>query len=248
MTLRRIPPRQPLTTPSAHLSLKWWAILLLFGGLSFTAGLFFYFWQPSSELSCYTNQNTLCSPEQEAELSSLQNRPWLRVQKHYQTMETSLTQKNQDVVTVHFRKTLPRNLEVEIVKAEALFIATTGSQHWQVYDNGFFKLVEAPSLPVFRFADQSTLRSLSPEESEQLAYLFSKVQNLTPRWKEVAYLSRNQIEAEIENRGKVLLKLGDHQIIDHQLATLQSFLRSSTMDQDYKALDLRFEGLAVVKE
>jgi len=248
MTPRFSRPRQPLPSSKPIFPTKWKAVVILVVSLLSGAFLFYYFWQPYDEISCYTNQNSHCSPEQSTDLTPLQKKSWLRVQNVFPQIEKEIIQKNQDIVAVHFRKTLPRNLEVEIVKAEALFIATSNSQNWQVYDNGFLKRVNEASLPLFLFPDEATLHSLPAEDYQQLAYLSSKIQNFSPRWKQITYISSNQIEAEIENRGKVLLKLGDHQTIDHQLATLQSFLRSSTMDQDYKALDLRFEGIAVVKE
>jgi cell division septal protein FtsQ len=248
MALRSARPRQPLQSSRPIFPTKWKALVILVICSLTAAALSFYFWQPANELSCITNQNSYCDSDQKADMSALEHAPWLRSQNLFPQIEQEIIQKHQDVVAVHFRRTLPRDLEVEVIKANALFVATVNSQNWQVYDNGFLKSVDEPSLPLILFADEQTLRSLTSEQHQQLAYLSSKVQNLTPRWKQVSYLSSNQIEAEIENRGKVLLKLGDNQSIDSQLATLQSFLRSSTMDQDYKALDLRFEGLAVVKE
>ncbi len=240
--------RRQMIVAKKPVARKWkqWFLMILFA-LTLTCFLFFL-WQPASAIICLTNHNTYCSAEQIADLDSLKQTPWIRSANKFPRITEQITQKHQDIVDVHFRRTFPRNIEVEMVKANALFIASTPNQNWQLYDNGFLKEVTETSLPLFTFPNEDIIRSLSSEQSQQMAYLYQKAKDFTPRWKEIRYLSGNEIEAEMENRGKVLLKLGDDQIIDTQLATLQSFLRSSTMDQDYKALDLRFEGLAVVKE
>lgn len=237
------------STPTAQAQPRWWkrvvAVLifpLILGGIGW------FLWQPPDEVECITNLNAYCSPDVLEKFAPLHQTPWIRLPNQFAQQREALLESFDEVVDVKLTQRPLRQAEVEIVYAQPLFTASVGDQHWQVLSNAYLKPTDEAPLPLIQFPSEEFLLSLNQDEQNQYAYLVSQLENLTVRSKALAVRSNEEIAAEFVNSGQVLLKIGDHQTVDQQLATLQAFFRSSTIDQDYKVLDLRFAGLAVVKE
>ena len=186
---------------------NWKLMFLLLFLLGMFGIVFLYFWQPAQQISCVTNMNTYCDTSYDQDLEHLKQTSWIRVHRQYSAIESNIIASHQDVMAVHFQKRFPRNIDIEVIKAESLFVATIRDQHWQVYDNGYLKKIDKPTIPLFIFENKEVLKKLNDDQLSQLAYLYEKAINLVPRWKEIRFYANNQVEAQIENRGKVLLKI-----------------------------------------
>ena len=228
---------------------RWLLRLFLFFALVGVISIITWFlWQPPSSITCFTTNNTYCPDTVLTQLQPLQKTPWIRLGPVFAIQREQLIAQYDDIVEVELHRHPLRDIEINVEYAPALFPATVGNQHWQVLGNGYLKPISEVPLPLIRFSSEEAIQSLSPSQRQQFAYLYQKLLPFSPRCKFLQVNTPEEIVAEFENRGQVLLKIGDNQIIDEQLATLQAFFRSSTMDQDYKILDLRFEGQAVIKE
>lgn len=241
--------RDAINNSQTKPSVNWLKRLL---GLVIIASIFgavmWFLWQPPESVECVTSHNTYCNEKVMEGLAPLSNTPWIKLSSRFATQQQQILDQNDDLVAITLRRRPLRRAEVTAEYAQPLFMATVGNQSWQVLSNAYLKPISEPTLPLMVFADQEFLGSLTDEQRQQYGYLYQSLSGFSPRCKSIKVESSAEIRAEFENSGQVLLKIGSRQIIDEQLATLQAFLRSSTMDQDYNLLDLRFEGLAVVKE
>lgn len=250
VTIRIMTDRRARLTASRPTRGGRWRARLLFIGtlLAVIGGGLAFLWRPPTAVQCVTTQNAYCSPEVEEYFSTLQHTPWLRVEAVFKKQQAAVQAAHDDVVSVTLHRQFWRQIEIEVEFAQPLFTATVGEHRWQVLSNATLKPIEEAPLPLLIFPDQNAVTSLSDEQRLQYAHLVEQLSRFSPRCKLIRVEANSNLTAEFENSGQVLLKMGDNQIIDTQLATLQAFFRSSTMDQAYKVLDLRFNGLAVVKE
>ena len=221
------------------------SLIVLIGILG---GVLWFLWQAPSKVECVTNLNSYCNEMIMESLKPLSNTPWVKIKSRFADQQEQILAQHDDLVAITLHRRPLHQIEITAEYAQPLFMATVDGQSWQVLSNAYLKPIEKPGLPVMTFPNQEMLNSLSDEDRQNYAYLYQNLSAFSPRCKSININSRAEITAEFENSGQVLLKIGDHQIIDKQLATLQAFLRSSTMDQDYNLLDLRFDGVAVVKE
>jgi hypothetical protein len=227
---------------------KVWFILFV---ISLLGVLAWWVWQPARNITCFTSDNYHCSPNTRQALSLVETKPWIRLPFFLSELRTAVVAVEDDVIDVELSRSLPREVSVEIVMADTIFQATTQEKTWSMLSNGVMKPVSGEAellFPLFYFESEQQIQSLTLAERQQAGWLQSTFKNFNPRCKRLQFVSSTEIVAEFETIGQVIFKLGDTDDMEKQLATLQAFLRSSTMSQDYSILDVRFDGLAVVKE
>jgi hypothetical protein len=192
---------------------------------------------------CLTTVNTVCPPAIEAQFSSLRETPIWRAQKHFAELQKQNTDPR--IMKSTFSISPLQIAQVSIEIAEPLFPFSAHNQHYQLLANGQPFPSEAATFPNLEFSSLEGVQQLSPEQQQELKILYQRLRTFTPRIRKILVLTPTEVEVYPENAGKVLFTVQD---VERQLTTLQAFFRSTTINQTYQVLDVRFSEVAVIKE
>lgn len=190
-----------------------------------------------------TNINTVCPPEIEKHFAALQDVPLWQIQQRF----LAIWEQNQDprLVTANLSLSPLQKAIVRVELADALFPLSAQGKNWQMLSNGKLLPSEEAFFPNLEFNNQEQAERLSESERQELKTLYQRSRTFTPRIRKILVLTSTEVEVYPENTGKILFTL---QEVERQLATLQAFFRSTTINQTYQVLDVRFSEVAVIKE
>jgi len=238
------PVRQPLHTKNKSGKKKWLllgiVLLVLLGGTTV-----FFTSQKAPAFDCITAQHTNCPDDVVIHFSPLSSTPRWRVQKRFEELKGEAIEKFPDVTDVQLAWEVNGGILLTVEEASVIFPAFIENTHWQVLTNGTLIPLKEPALPLFEFPSKDFLAQASSEERQKYADFYHKLRGFSPRFRKFVVQSPDLIEAYPENGNKIFFTTRD---LDRQTSTLQAFFRSSTMNHDYQALDLRFQDVIVIKE
>lgn len=221
-----------------------WRILLsiVVGGAVLSGVIFFLSRQPRG-YECLTTVNTLCPTEIERHFSSLRGTPIWKIQQHFVELQQENTDARLSQSSLSISPLQVAQVKVEL--ADPYFPFSVENEHFQMLSNGKVFSSEAATFPNLELASVEQAQELSEEQREQLKVLYQRLRTFTPRIRKILVLTPTEVEVYPENAGKVLFTLQD---VERQLTTLQAFFRSTTINQTYQVLDVRFSEVAVIKE
>lgn len=221
-----------------------WLILLI----CIIASLAWILSRPPNSITCYTNQNTYCSDTLEPYLEQIKSKPLILLNYQLKKNMTEIINQESQIVNITGNWQPLWNYEVQVEYAQPLFIASTRNKTWTIFSAGTKKENTEQSVFKIFFESETKIDQLSKNEREKLTRFYQLSQDLPIKPTYFEFKSADQVELVLENGLRILLSVTDNSDPELQVATLQSFLRSSTMNQESVILDVRFDGLAIVKE
>lgn len=222
----------------------WKKLALLLFFVVFAAGGGWFLTRTPREYECLTDINTICPPQLEELFSALETTPLWRIQKKHQELKAQALGIPSFVESTVQVSPLQK-VTVKIRLAEQVFPFMAEGKNWILLSNGTSVEGGESSLPQIELTSPQQAEELTPEERQALQTLYQRARVFSPRIRKIRFLSSQQVEVYPENHGKVLFTLTN---VDRQMSTLQAFFRSTTIDQAYQVLDVRFTDVAVIKE
>jgi len=224
--------------------IRWKLWFSLFAGTFVLTGLGWLLTRQPRGYECLTHLNTVCPTEIEAALAPLGERAlWRLESRNAEIIEQA--QKDPRFISADVSLSPLQIVKVKVQLAQPLFPFTAEGQNWQLLSNSQAQPTGEAAFPNIEFGSVVQARNLSQTEKEELTKLYQRLRSFTPRVRKILVLTSTEVEVYPENTGKVLFTLAD---VERQLATLQAFFRSTTMNQSYQVLDVRFSEVAVIKE
>lgn len=193
---------------------------------------------------CLTDLNTVCPTEIETALAPLGETALWRLESRKAGI-IEQAEKDPRFISADVSLSPLQIVKVKVQLAQPLFPFTAEGQNWQLLSNSQAQPAGETAFPNIEFGSVEQARNLSQTEKEELTKLYQRLRSFSPRVRKILVLTSTEVEVYPENTGKVLFTLAD---VERQLATLQAFFRSTTMNQTYQVLDVRFSEVAVIKE
>lgn len=199
-------------------------------------------------IECRTGISTACPTEIETELQSLKSVSWWRVPAVVASQKAQLQQKYSTVTDLTSTRRLNGTVLIILTQAEPLFITRWQGQDWQVFSTKALLPTSKQPPYVVQWQHEEGVNTLSEQPSitwstEQLIatqHLLQKLDALSPRVTKVTLLSPDEIEVSQESRPMIVVQVHSTQEVDRQLATLQAFFSSSTIEIPHQRVDVRF--------
>jgi hypothetical protein len=245
---------RPAQTLEKRRSLKRFGIFVLSFALIIGIILLGAQWKPR-KVECLTTEFTFCPPEVQNEVASLQSLPWWKVSQAANQKQEALLANSTEYVSVQWKWTWTGTVEFVLEPAPLLFPVRWEGQMWWVRGNESLTPLseEVAPLPLLDFVTGHLVKTdtspkivgLSKVELESLAILFKQLQPIRPQIKRVAVHSGEFVELFPDGKGKIIVHIQSEDAVRQQVATLQAFFLSSTMNQAYQELDLRFENIII---
>lgn len=205
---------------------------------------------PIRVIECETDMHTYCREEQERALQSLRGRPWLwTTSLSAQTLD-SLRTTDPSLTQAHLRRGWPTQMHVTLEQAEPLLPIEHQGEKYVVHANGVLSRREdeeqpAIVLPAELVQDEKV--ALDSDALRQLEVLRSGIARLSavaPVAK-ITWINKHEIVVLTTGGKRWIMTLGDETTLRRQLATLQAFLQSPTIEGTYGEVDVRFKDLVV---
>lgn len=203
------------------------------------------------EVSCETYIHTYCQDQEEALVANLQKDSFWTLQQKQVELLQELQKISPSITALKIRRTIPGKVIVEITYAEELFPLQIQAQNYTVRQEGILTPTTDEGQPVIVLEGNTTWEQFLSVSSEKektlqgLRHLYKSFQNFRPLVRKIVLVSPTQIEAFPEGGGKILLHATSIEEVGKQMATLQAFFHSTTMEKRFTELDVRFEDVIV---
>lgn len=199
-------------------------------------------------IECTTAEHTYCPEEVNPFLEELSKVPWRKFDQALQKAIEQLQLESVPVVDGAWHPTLKNTAEITLTFAQPVYPFWDQDKTYLMLSNGQIKSLNEPRYPVLEFSRSVDRNEPSSQQRNMIGVLYGTLERITPRVKHISIQSWQEVVVTLENQKQFLLRLDDPQYVSYQVSTLQSFLRSSTMEPDYQVIDLRFAGQVIVRE
>lgn len=200
------------------------------------------------KVNCITNEYTYCPAEVKVLYDKLNTVPWIKWPQEFDSIQQQVKTSSAAVVSATWSPNWRAEADVNVTIAEELFPFVENNQPKILLSNGEVQKKSEISYPRLEFSNHDLLSSLSKEKQANIGLLYHQLENVSPRVKKIIIQDINNIEVYTENQKQFLMRADLEKDVLTQVTTLQSFLRSSTMNPDYQIIDLRFNGQVIVRE
>lgn len=201
-----------------------------------------------TKVECITNEHTYCTEDISNEFKDLKNVAWWQWLNTFEGTKKEVQNKYSQVVRVTWQPTLLGGVEIKVTAAEKLFSFQDNQENLIMLSNGEVISSLQVSYPVLTFKDSSLWKNLNERQRENVGLLYQKLKSLSPPVKLITINELNNVVVNLENQTQFLMRADLEKDILTQVNTLQAFLRSSTMKEDYQTVDLRFADQVIVRE
>lgn len=217
-------------------------------GLSTATALLFV---KPRKIECRTQLSTTCPVSIEQGVQQLTSVRWWMVPSRAQDLRRELMQQHNTLTDLVATRRVNGTVLVTITQADPLFQMRWQNQDWQVYSTLTAQPTNKQPPFVVQWQDEQGISGAtqhatliwSPSHLMALNHLLHKLENWYPRITKVTVLSPDMIEIFPEGKPVVALQVQNNQEVDRQLATLQAFFSSSTIDTPHQRIDVRFEDV-----
>lgn len=227
---------------------RFWMIILFvtFGGFAI------FLWQlPPRQLTCRTVEYTICPTAVEQQLQPLHRIPYRQLESSFTTTKSEILAKHPTLIDLALRRKLDLTIEIILTPAQPLFPVQRNTDVWLVHDTGILTIADDPRLPIVTFATESAWISdkdtfLAPKSQRQaLGQLWQSLQGFPLSFKRLELIEPTSVVGITTNSKQVIFSILSPDEVQRQLATLQSFLHSSTMEEDWHEVDVRFTDIII---
>lgn len=205
------------------------------------------------KVDCITTQHTYCPAQVEEVVKQLSDKKFLLARRHFNQIKTQAMSVEPALSKVEFKQTPWWGIQAVIEMSPVVLTISTENQSFELRANGLLMTTQIePPIPLiidepsrWLSEDLGQVNNLDSADIERLAKLYNQYSEFSPRVTKIVFHSTDEIKLFIEGHGPILVRADDFQWLDHQLAALQAFFRTSTIASDYQELDARFSNLVV---